>query len=101
MTRRLRLISGLILLTFVVTHFLNHSLGLVSLDSLPYRLASFAANRDALLGKIEGLPGVKSARNYPKATGVELYGGIRFLYDSEALGGLPAAKFAEAMQAEV
>ncbi len=34
MTRRLRLISGLILLTFVVTHFLNHSLGLVSLEAL-------------------------------------------------------------------
>lgn len=30
--QRLRLISGLILFTFALTHFLNHALGLVSLD---------------------------------------------------------------------
>ena len=29
-----------------------------------------------------------------------MYGGIRFLYDPEALSGLPAAKFVEAMRAE-
>ncbi len=81
-------------------HPLAMALGLVSLNSLPYRLASFAENRDALLRKIEGLPGVRPARNYPKATGAELYGGIRFLYDPEALSGLPAAKFVEAMRAE-
>ncbi|MEM7224188.1 MAG: adenylate/guanylate cyclase domain-containing protein [Pseudomonadota bacterium] len=34
MTRRIRLISGLILLAFVATHLLNHALGLVSLAAL-------------------------------------------------------------------
>ena len=32
MFQRLRLISGLILFSFATTHFLNHALGLVSLD---------------------------------------------------------------------
>jgi adenylate cyclase len=34
MIRRLRLASGLVLFTFVLTHFLNHGLGLVSLEVL-------------------------------------------------------------------
>ena len=32
--QRLRLVTGLILFTFVATHFLNHALGLVSLDAM-------------------------------------------------------------------
>ena len=32
--QRLRLASGLVLLTFAATHFLNHALGLVSLDAM-------------------------------------------------------------------
>ncbi len=34
MRRRLHLITGLILFTYVFTHFINHALGLVSLDAL-------------------------------------------------------------------
>ena len=34
MRRRLHLITGLILFAYVLTHFLNHMLGLVSLESL-------------------------------------------------------------------
>jgi len=33
-TRRLRLISGIVLFTYVTTHFLNHALGLVSLEAM-------------------------------------------------------------------
>jgi len=32
--RRLRLVSGLVLLTYLATHFANHALGLVSLDAM-------------------------------------------------------------------
>ena len=32
--RRLRLATGLILLTYVTTHLLNHALGLISLDAM-------------------------------------------------------------------
>ena len=50
--QRLRLASGLILFTFAATHFLNHALGLVSLDACtPCRLVarSYALCRTALL----------------------------------------------------
>jgi len=33
-TRRLRLLTGLILFVYVTTHFINHALGLVSLDAM-------------------------------------------------------------------
>ena len=33
-TRRLRLLTGLILFAYVTTHFINHALGLVSLDAM-------------------------------------------------------------------
>lgn len=81
-------------------HPLAMALALVSLKYLPYRLERFTANREALFERIAGLPGIQPVCNYPKGKGVELYGGIRFLYDAEALSGLPAAKFVEAMQAE-
>jgi hypothetical protein len=32
--RRLRLISGLILFTYVLTHFINHSLGIASITAM-------------------------------------------------------------------
>jgi dTDP-4-amino-4,6-dideoxygalactose transaminase len=81
-------------------HPLAMAIGLVSLGHLPYRLSRFEANRDALFAQIDGLPGVRPVRNYPQARGVELYGGMRFVYDPDALSGLPAARFVEAMQAE-
>jgi adenylate cyclase len=32
--RRIRLVSGLVLLTYLATHFINHSLGLISLEAM-------------------------------------------------------------------
>ena len=43
MVRQIRLISGLFLFAFVVSHLLNHTLGLVSLASLEQGRAIFAA----------------------------------------------------------
>jgi len=81
-----------------------HPLGLavarVSLKSLQYRISQYAANRDAFHEKIKGVPGIEPVHNYPKASGSELYDGMCFLYDSDALGGLPVKKFCEALQAE-
>ena len=34
LTQRLRIASGLILFTFAATHFLNHAVGLVSLEAM-------------------------------------------------------------------
>lgn len=81
-----------------------HPLGLaiarISLRTMPYRLEYFAANHDALFEASKGAPGIRPAGNYPKSKGSELYGGLRFLYDAEALGGLPREKYCEALQAE-
>ena len=81
-------------------HPLAMAIGLVSLGHLPDRLDRFEANRETLFRKIEGLPGIRPVCNYRKARGVELYGGIKFIYDPEALGGLPAGQFVAAMRAE-
>src|SRR5438445_11830256 len=32
--RRIRLVSGLVLLTYLATHFINHALGLISLEAM-------------------------------------------------------------------
>ena len=34
LARRLRLVSGLVLLAYLATHFANHALGLISLDRM-------------------------------------------------------------------
>jgi dTDP-4-amino-4,6-dideoxygalactose transaminase len=81
-------------------HPLAVALARVSLKSLPERIERFAANRDELFEGIKGLPGVEPAHNYPKARGSELYGGLRFLYSPQELGGLEATRFCEALQAE-
>ncbi len=52
--RRIRLASGLVLLLFVVTHYLNHALGLISLDAMEigrqwFRALWFNLPMDALL----------------------------------------------------
>ncbi len=50
MVRRVRLCSGLVLMAFVVTHFLNHALGLVGLEALEN-------GRQAFLWLWRSLPG--------------------------------------------
>ena len=81
-------------------HPLAMAIGLVSLESLPYRIERVAASRDELAERTEGLPGIELAHNYRKAKGSEIYGGLRFLYDADALDGLPASRFVEAVAAE-
>ena len=81
-------------------HPLAIAIALVSLKSLPYRIERVAANRDELAEKIKGLPGFEFVHTYPKSKQSELYGGQRFLYDGDALNGLPVGKFVEAVKAE-
>jgi hypothetical protein len=49
---------------------------------------------------MRGLPGIRPVATYPKARGTELYGGLRFLYDPEALHGLDLGSFCKALAAE-
>jgi dTDP-4-amino-4,6-dideoxygalactose transaminase len=76
------------------------AIALVSLDDLDLRIERFTANRERLNDALDGVPGIRMVRNLPKATGCELYGGIQFLFDAEALGGLPPGRFVEAVAAE-
>ncbi len=41
--RRTRLVTGLVLLTYLATHLLNHSLGLISLDAMEWGRSGFLA----------------------------------------------------------
>jgi len=81
-------------------HPLAMAIARVSFKTLPERIAKFTATREELGEKIKDLPAIELAHNYPKAKGAELYGGLRFLYDPDALGGLTAARFCEALNAE-
>ena len=81
-----------------------HPLGLaiarISLQTLPYRIEHYAAARDELLEGIKDIAGIEAAETYPKATGSELYGGVTFVYSPEAMGGLGAERFCQALNAE-
>jgi dTDP-4-amino-4,6-dideoxygalactose transaminase len=81
-------------------HPLAMAIARVSFKTLPERLRLFAEARDELFEGIADLPGLEPAHNYPQARGAELFGGLRFLYSPEALGGLPASRFCEALRAE-
>ncbi len=81
-------------------HPLALAIARISFRTLPERIEKLIASREELFDKIRGLPGIEPAHNYPKAKGAELYGGLRFIYDAEALGGLARARFCEALNAE-
>ena len=81
-------------------HPLAMAIALISLKSLPYRIERVAAHREELREKINGVPGIELAHTYPKAKGSEIYGGLVFLYHPDALDGLPARRFIEAVAAE-
>ncbi len=81
-------------------HPLAVAIARVSLGTLRYRLDNYAANREELRAAIAGVPGIELAHDYPKSKGSELYGGLRFLYAPEALGGLSSSDFLRAVSAE-
>ena len=41
MIRRIRLIAGVVMFTYLISHFTNHMLGLVSLDAMEAALRGF------------------------------------------------------------
>ncbi|MDP6107748.1 MAG: aminotransferase class I/II-fold pyridoxal phosphate-dependent enzyme [Candidatus Brocadiia bacterium] len=81
-------------------HPLAMAIAKVSFASLPERIAKFIAAREELHAGMAGVPGVAPPRNHPKSKGAELYGGLKFTYEPERLGGLPAARLCEALNAE-
>jgi len=81
-------------------HPLALCIGLVSLDSLEYRIKRSDEYREAINAAVRELPGLAPAKVHPKARRVSLYGGFEIVYDPEAYDGLPGPKFVEALRAE-
>ena len=52
MILKIRVHSGLVMLTFVVGHFINHTLGLISLEALEAGRAIFIAPWRTLVGSV-------------------------------------------------
>ena len=76
------------------------ALGLVSMKSVDYRNERRLANRAKLHGLLDGVPGVRLPKSYPKAGDGGFYGGLRLFYSPEQLGGLSPDKYVSALQAE-
>ncbi|NQS89255.1 DegT/DnrJ/EryC1/StrS family aminotransferase [Patescibacteria group bacterium] len=72
----------------------------VSLDTLEYRIKRSDENRKRIFDALKKLPGLEPEHSYPKAKRVSLYGGLKIIYNSEELNGLPIQKFVEAVRAE-
>ena len=81
-------------------HPLALAIGLVSLESLDYRIRRSGEYREAINAAVRELPGLTPAKVHPKAKRVSLYGGFEIIYDAEAYGGLPATRFVQALGAE-
>jgi len=72
----------------------------VALDALAYRNRRVQENYDELLGLLEDVPALKPVKEYPKAKNAGYYGHMRIIYQPDAVGGLPAERFQEAVIAE-
>lgn len=81
-------------------HPLALALAKVSLSSLEYRNEKMLKNMQIVLDALGKLPGLEPVHSYAKAKPAGFYGGLKVIYHAEDLGGLPAAKFVEAIKAE-
>ena len=81
-------------------HPLALAIGLVSLETLDYRIHKSGEYRETLFAALRELPGLQPEKTYPKTKRVSLYGGLKIIYDPEQYDGLPAGKFVQALQAE-
>lgn len=81
-------------------HPLALAIARVLLRSLDERNEKRAAFRRQLFEALEGLPGLRPVKSYPKAKPAGFYGGHPFLYRPQELDGLPAERFVEALRAE-
>ncbi len=82
-------------------HQLSSAMGRVQLRHYPERMAEIQRAMNRFWDLLEGVPGIRAHRP-PKDSGSTMGGSYsaRGLYRSEELGGLPCAKFCEAVQAE-
>lgn len=81
-------------------HPLALAIARISLKTLPHRQKNYAENRDELADRIKDVRGLELAHTYPRSKGSELFGGMCFLYDASAFGGLSQDLFCKALNAE-
>lgn len=82
-------------------HQLSSAVGRVQLKHYPERISAIQAGMNRFWDLLEGVPGVQAHR--PAKDSGSTMGGwyyARGLYRSSELGGLPSARFAEAVRAE-
>ncbi|MBT3271636.1 MAG: hypothetical protein HN368_00665, partial [Spirochaetales bacterium] len=72
----------------------------IALRNLPYRIENFTKHRNELFHRIRDIPGLRPVHVYPKSKGAELFGGLQFLVDADALGGAGAPEITQALRAE-
>jgi len=89
---------------FALTKFrpsaLSMAIGLASLESVRYRSKQIWEHYLQIKDGLKGLPGLRMASWYPKAQPGGFYGDFKGIYNPGELGGLPVAKFIEAVRAE-
>lgn len=72
----------------------------VALSALEHRNRRVQENYDKLLDLISDVACLQPVKEYPKAQNCGYYGSMRVIYRPDALGGLPAERFQEAVAAE-
>lgn len=81
-------------------HPLAMALAAIQLDSLPDRVDARVAFRDELFGGLEDVPGIRPVWTHDKSTTDGLYGGLRVVYQPDAVGDCPVEEYLEALDAE-
>lgn len=81
-------------------HPLALAIAQVELDSLEYRCQQRIQNRERLFDHLEDLPGIRPVETYEKSDSAGFYGGLKVVYNSDELDGLPIESFVEAVSAE-
>lgn len=81
-------------------HPLALALATVNLRSLEYRCERRMEYRRELFSRLDGVPGVRTVDTYEKSDSAGFYGGLRLVYQPDALDGLSVERYVEALQAE-
>ncbi len=81
-------------------HPLALAIALISLRNVGYRNERRWEHRRTLYKALEGVPGVRIPRPYPKAQDGGFYGGLILFYAPDDLGGLAPDQYMAALRAE-
>lgn len=81
-------------------HPLALAIAAVEIESLNDRVEGRLAYRDALFAALEPLDCIRPITPYEHSSSDGLYGGLRIVYEPNALDGLPVDRFLEAVRAE-